>query len=70
MTVRVLIVDDKPDVEVLFGQQLRREIRDGRYKLDFALSAGAADASAKSASVDDLGLWRRGYGDHGAGARC
>ena len=42
MTVRVLIVDDEPDVEVLFGQQLRREIRDGRYKLDFALSAGAA----------------------------
>jgi DNA-binding NtrC family response regulator len=42
MTARVLIVDDEPDVEILFRQQLRREIREGRYKLDFALSAGAA----------------------------
>jgi DNA-binding NtrC family response regulator len=42
MTVRVLVVDDEPDVEPLFRQQFRREIREGLYKLDFALSAGAA----------------------------
>jgi CheY-like chemotaxis protein len=42
MTVRVLVVDDEPDVEALFRQQFRREIRDGLYKLDFALSALAA----------------------------
>ena len=42
MTVRVLVVDDEPDVEVLFRQQFRREVRDGLYLLDFALSAEAA----------------------------
>ena len=38
MTVRVLVVDDEPDVEVLFRQQFRRELREGRYALEFALS--------------------------------
>jgi DNA-binding NtrC family response regulator len=42
MKVRVLVVDDEPDVEVLFRQQFRREVRDGLYLLDFALSAEAA----------------------------
>ncbi len=42
MTVRVLIVDEEPDVEMLFRQQFRREVRDGLYTLDFALSALAA----------------------------
>ena len=44
MTVRVLVVDDEPNVEPLFRQQLRRGVREGLYKLDFALSAGAASA--------------------------
>jgi CheY-like chemotaxis protein len=38
MTVRVLVVDDEPDVEALFRQQFRREVRQGLYILDFALS--------------------------------
>ena len=38
MTVRVLVVDDEPDVETLFRQQFRREVREGLYTLDFALS--------------------------------
>ena len=42
MTVRVLLVDDEPDAEPLFRQQFRREIREGLYRLEFALSAGAA----------------------------
>lgn len=42
MTVRVLVVDDEPDVEALFRQQFRREVREGRYTLDFALSGPAA----------------------------
>jgi CheY-like chemotaxis protein len=42
MTVRVLVVDDEPDVEALFRQQFRREVREGGYTLDFALSALAA----------------------------
>jgi hypothetical protein len=31
MTVRALIVDDEPDVEALFRQQFRRELREGLY---------------------------------------
>jgi CheY-like chemotaxis protein len=42
MNVRVLVVDDEPDVEALFRQQFRREVRQGLYKLDFALSGEAA----------------------------
>lgn len=44
MTVRVLVVDDETDVETLFRQHFRREVRQGLYTLDFALSAqGALD---------------------------
>jgi DNA-binding NtrC family response regulator len=50
MTVRVLVVDDEPDVEVLLRQQFRREARAGVYTLDFALSALAA-----LAILDDAG---------------
>ena len=39
MTVSILIVDDEPDVAVLFRQQFRREAREGSYVLHFALSA-------------------------------
>ena len=42
MTVRVLVVDDEPDVETLFRQQFRREVREGLYTMDFALSGKAA----------------------------
>jgi DNA-binding NtrC family response regulator len=42
MTVRVLVVDDEPDVEALFRQQFRREVREGLYLLDFALSGETA----------------------------
>jgi CheY-like chemotaxis protein len=50
MTARVLVVDDEPDVEVLFRQQFRREVREGLYKITFALSAVAA-----LAILDDTG---------------
>jgi CheY-like chemotaxis protein len=42
MRVRVLVVDDEPDVEMLFRQEFRREVRQGLYLLDFALSGEAA----------------------------
>jgi CheY-like chemotaxis protein len=42
VTVRVLVVDDEPDVETLFHQQFRREVRQELYTLDFALSGKAA----------------------------
>ena len=54
MTVRVLVVDDEPDVEALFRQQFRREVREGLYKLDFPLSAGAALAILDDAIGEEI----------------
>jgi CheY-like chemotaxis protein len=42
MTVLVLVVDDEPDVELLFRQQFRRELRAERFNMEFARSAPAA----------------------------
>ena len=32
----ILVVDDEPDVEVLFRQQFRRDLRAGRFTMEFA----------------------------------
>ena len=42
MSLLILVVDDEPDVEVLFRQQFRRDLRSGRFVLEFAQSAPAA----------------------------
>lgn len=41
MSMLILVVDDEPDVEPLFRQQFRRELRAGRFAMEFALSAPA-----------------------------
>jgi CheY-like chemotaxis protein len=38
----VLVVDDEPDVEVLFRQQFRRDLRAERFTMEFARSAPQA----------------------------
>jgi CheY-like chemotaxis protein len=38
----ILVVDDEPDVEVLFRQHFRRDLRAGRFTMEFAQSAPAA----------------------------
>jgi CheY-like chemotaxis protein len=38
----VLVVDDEPDVEVLFRQQFRRDLRSDRFTMEFAQSAPMA----------------------------
>ena len=38
----ILVVDEEPDVEELFRQQFRRDLRAGRFTMDFAQSAKAA----------------------------
>jgi CheY-like chemotaxis protein len=38
----ILVVDDEPDVELLFRQQFRRDLRGGRFTMEFAQSAAAA----------------------------
>ena len=42
MNPLVLVVDDEPDVEVLFRQQFRRDLRAGRFTMEFAQSAPMA----------------------------
>ena len=42
MSLLILVVDDEPDVEVLFRQQFRRYLRVGRFVMEFAQSAPAA----------------------------
>ncbi len=40
--VKILVVDDEHDVEILFKQQFRREIRSGELELAFAFSGNEA----------------------------
>ena len=54
MSVLVLVVDDEPDVEALFRQQFRRELRAGRFQIEFASSA--PDALKRAAEVRDPSL--------------
>ena len=42
VTLLVLVVDDEPDVEVLFRQQFRRDLRAGRFTMEFAQSGPTA----------------------------
>jgi CheY-like chemotaxis protein len=42
VSVLVLVVDDEPDVEALFRQQFRRDLRAQRFIMDFANSASDA----------------------------
>jgi len=42
VTFLILVVDDETDVEMLFRQQFRRDLRAGRFTMDFAQSAAGA----------------------------
>ena len=42
MSLLILVVDDEPDVEILFRQQFRRDLRAGRFAMEFVQSASAA----------------------------
>ena len=54
MNILVLVVDDEPDVEELFRQQFRRDLRAQRFAMDFAISA--ADALARIADTVEQSL--------------
>jgi len=42
MSTYIVVVDDEPDVEEMFKQQFRRDLRSGRFVMEFALSASGA----------------------------
>ena len=54
MSVFILVGDDEPDMEALFRQQFRRDLRAGRFLLEFA--ASAAEALARAAAAADPSL--------------
>jgi CheY-like chemotaxis protein len=54
VSLLILVVDDEPDVEDLFRQQFRRDIRAGRFVMEFAQSA--LDALARIGNARDVSL--------------
>ena len=54
MSILVLVVDDEPDVEALFRQQFRRDLRAQRFVMDFAISA--SDALVRIANTIEQSL--------------
>lgn len=54
MSLLVVVVDDEPDVEALFRQQFRREMRAGRFVMDFASSGAQAIDCIRGAEEGSL----------------
>jgi CheY-like chemotaxis protein len=54
LSTYILVVDDEPDVESLFRQQFRRDIRSGRFVMEFAASAPEALERAKTIADPSL----------------
>jgi len=54
VTLLVLVVDDEADVEALFRQRFRRDLRARRFAMDFA--ASAAQALARVADTGEQTL--------------
>ena len=54
MSVLILVVDDERDVEDLFRQQFRRDLRAERFEMNFASSAADALARVANASTRPL----------------
>jgi len=54
LSLLILVVDDESDVELLFRQQFRRDLRAGRFSMEFAQSAGKALQRISDAGDESL----------------
>ena len=54
MSTHILVVDDEPDVESMFRQHFRLDLRSGRFVMEFALSAPAALARIEAIADPSL----------------
>lgn len=54
MTVKVLVVDDEPDLEMLLRQKFRRQIREGQY--EFLFAQDGLDALTKVRANSDIDI--------------
>jgi CheY-like chemotaxis protein len=48
LSTYIVVVDDEPDVEEMFKQHFRRDLRSERFVMEFALSAPAALEKVKA----------------------
>ena len=55
-TFKILVVDDEPDLEQLMRQRMRRDIRSGRFKFEFASNGEEALGILKSQGDIDIVL--------------
>jgi CheY-like chemotaxis protein len=53
---KILIVDDEPDVELLFRQRFRKELREGEFDFHFAFAAESALEYLRSLEPFDVVL--------------
>jgi DNA-binding NtrC family response regulator len=56
MSMVILVIGDEPDVEVLFRQQFLRDVRDGRFAMEFSQSALSALQYISDADTNSLTL--------------
>lgn len=56
MAIKLLIVDDERDVELLFKQRLRKSIREGHVELQFVFSGEEALAYMEACHQPDIAL--------------
>jgi CheY-like chemotaxis protein len=54
VSLLILVVDDEPDVEFLFRQQFRRDLRADRFAMEFASSAASALQRMANAGDESL----------------
>jgi CheY-like chemotaxis protein len=54
VSLLILVVDDEPDVEVLFRQQFRHDLRADRFSMEFAQSANMALQRIADAGEESL----------------
>jgi DNA-binding NtrC family response regulator len=56
MSQHILVVDDEADIEALFRQQFRRDLKAGRFRMEFATSAQQALRIIEGADGRDIVL--------------
>ena len=54
--MKIMVVDDEEDIQSLFEQKFRKEIRNGDIEIQFALSARAALKALQSRESNDIFL--------------
>ena len=52
--MKIMIVDDERDVEILFRQEFRKEVRDGRIELCYAFSGEEALEYLRTVNPPDV----------------